>query len=498
MDNSVKSYLGIVQMQKAALLMLAFCTISAFSVTAQITFRKAIGNPGEDIANCVRQTSDGGYVICGVTSSADGLSSNVYLLKIDEVGDLVWSRNFGSALSVDVGNKVLVLETGELLVVGFTNSGGSNGYDVLLIKADAVGNEIWRNTYGGASWDFGHDVIVMPNGNYGVAGSTYSFGQGGSDGYFLEVSSDGAVVRETTNGTAADEEFRSLVSQNDRLFFCGSVDNTTTGKDALMVCTDLSGNEIWRQVWGGSEEDFLSSVISTSDGKILSVGTSSSNETVNKQLYFIKVSTDGVLFFERSDGGAAEEEGREIVEGADGNYTAIGYTTSYGAGGSAMFLFTVSTDGWWVLSRQYGSPFDEEGNSICVTQDGGFVLSGYTKGFGSINSNVFVLKTDGAGLTGETGEVVNITDTLLSLPLLPSGDGRISIAQADACLKVFTDRSTGYLKAEIYDMGGSFINSVTSHDVQMTMDIRSLTNGIYIVRVTDSRGSFATRIGIVR
>ncbi len=484
---------------RTVLFALGLYVFPIYTVSAQVTFRKAIGNPGEDMANCVRQTSDGGYVICGVTSSADELSSNIYLLKTDESGNVVWSRNFGSSISVDVGRKVLVLETGELLVVGFTNSGGTNGYDVLLLKTDTSGVEIWRNTYGGSGWDFGHDVIVLPNGNYGIAGSTYSSGAGGSDGYFIEISEDGTVVNEATLGASSDEEFSSLTYLNDRLYFCGSIDQSATGTDALMYCTDMSGNEIWQQVWGGSEDDFLSSIVSTSDSKVLALGTSSSNETGNKQLYFIKVSSDGQTLFERTDGGPADEEGREIVEGADGNYTAIGFTTSYGAGGSAVFLFTVSTDGWWVLSRQYGSLYQEEGNSISVTQDGGFILAGFTYGFGAINSDVFLLKTDGVGLTGETGEVVHFTDSLLSSFPSPISDKiSISLVQTPDFLTLSTLQSSDYLKAELYDLGGKLVETSSGMSNIVVLDLRSVPTGAYIVRVTDSIGYYVKRIGIVR
>lgn len=468
-------------------------------VSAQVTFRKAIGNPGEDIANCVRQTTDGGYVICGVTSSADELSSNIYLLKTDETGNLLWSRNFGSSLSVDVGSKVVVLETGELLVVGFTNAGGINGYDALLLKTDSNGFEIWRKTFGGSDWDFGQDVIVLPNGNYGVAGSTFSFGAGGSDGYFLEISPDGDVVHETTVGTTSDEEFKSLAYMDGRLYFCGSISQIGAGTDALMYCTDMAGNEVWQQVWGGIEEDFLTSVISTSDGNIVALGTSSSNETVNKQLYFIKATSDGQTLFERSDGGPADEEGREIVEGVDGNYTAVGYSTSYGAGGSAVFLFTISSHGWWVLSRQYGSIQEEQGNSIAFTQDGGFILAGFTYGFGAINSDVFLLKTDGEGLTGETGEVVHVTDSLLNSIIHPAAnDVSIRMVQSSDQLVLSTKHVSGYLKAELYDLSGSLLQASSAMNAQVVMDTRSVPNGVFIVRVTDSLGTFTRRIGIVR
>jgi hypothetical protein len=473
--------------------------ISMDNATAQITFRKAIGNPGEEMANCVRQTPDNGYVICGVTSSADELSSNIYLLKTDESGNLLWSRNFGSSISVDVGKKVLVLESGELVVVGFTNSSDIHGYDILVLKTDEHGNELWRNTFGGENWDFGHDIILLPNGNYAVAGSTYSFGNGDSDGYFVEITPSGTEVRSATFGTQAREEFHGLTYQDDRLYFCGNVVNTTTGRDALVICADTDGNQIWRQVWGGEEDDYLQGITSTSDGNVIAIGSTSSNENVDKQLYYIKVTPEGQTLFERSDGGAADEEGREITEGIDGNYTVVGYTTSYGAGGSAMFFFTLSADGWWVRSRQYGSVENEEGYSIAVTQDGGFVLAGFTFGFGATNSDVFLVKTDGEGLTGATGDVVYINDSLL-LSTAPPIDStfEFNVTVRDSEIIVTAPTVAGPLHLELYNIGGTLIGRASTHDTRVVLDIRSVTDGVYIIRTGDSRHITSHKTAILR
>jgi hypothetical protein len=479
----------------------ALIAILPKAVHGQETFRKAIGNFGEDMGYCVRQVDDGGYVICGVTSSASETSSSVYLLKIDSSGNLLWSRSFGTDTGTDVARKLLVLENGEMVIVGYTNSAGVDGYDVLVIKTDSQGHEQWSKTFGGLGWDFGNDIILLPNGNYGIAGSTYSFGNGGSDGYFLEVSPNGDEVNSTSFGGEGHEEFNSLAVSDGNLYFCGRVDNPESGADALVVRADLSGDEVWTRVYGGVEEDYLAHIIATSDGNLLAVGSSSSVTPVNKEFYFMKITPAGQALFERRDGGDADEEAREIVEDADGNYAFVGYTTSHGAGGSAMMLFKITADGWWILSRQYGSISDEEGRSIAVTQDGGYILAGHTYGFNADQSDVFVVKTDNLGLTGASGDVDAITDTMILSLTDPDDTQSIPrVVITDTELRVLNQSGSPIENVELLDINGKLVNSKRGDltDPVVSLDISGLPNGVYFVRVLEGGQSTSLKFGLIR
>ena len=100
------------------------------------------------VGRSVCQTTDGGYIIAGLTVLT-GVGHIVYLIKTDEDGDTLWTRTFGGG-GTDEAMAVQQTIDGGYIIVGYTNTIGSGNYDILLIKTDGFGNELWTKTFGGA------------------------------------------------------------------------------------------------------------------------------------------------------------------------------------------------------------------------------------------------------------------------------------------------------------------------------------------------------------
>jgi len=151
-----------------------------------ITWEVAIGGAGDEKAYAVAQTTDGGYIIAGETDSVGAGGVDVYLVKTDSAGTIVWDTTFGGA-GDDVGYAVELTADGGYIVTGETDSIGAGGLDAYLIKTDALGNETWSGTFGGAGDDApvaGHQTA---DGGYVLAGTTDSIGAGGTDMYVVKL-----------------------------------------------------------------------------------------------------------------------------------------------------------------------------------------------------------------------------------------------------------------------------------------------------------------------
>jgi hypothetical protein len=134
---------------------------------------RTYGGTGWDDGYSARQTTDGGYILAGRTTSFGAGWGDVYLVKTDDVGDIVWTRTFGGS-SDDFAFSVRQTEDEGYILVG----GSSN--DVYLVKTDAEGNAIWEKRYGGVLYDAGYSVEQVPDGGYLVGGQTYlGYGTGG-------------------------------------------------------------------------------------------------------------------------------------------------------------------------------------------------------------------------------------------------------------------------------------------------------------------------------
>ncbi len=123
----------------------------------ELEWEKRYGGTSEDIIRFVQQTSDNGYIMVGDTYLPSNGGSDVYLVKTDASGNVVWQRNFGGA-GHDCGYCVRQTPDGGYIVVGDTNSSGAGGYDMYLIKTSASGSKQWEKTFGGAGNDYGSSV----------------------------------------------------------------------------------------------------------------------------------------------------------------------------------------------------------------------------------------------------------------------------------------------------------------------------------------------------
>lgn len=155
-------------------------------------WRKNYGGDKADIGRAILTTTDGGYIIVGSTASKGAGSSDVWLIKTDGNGTVLWDKTFGGA-QYDEGRDIRRTSDGGYVIAGETQSEGAGGSDVLLLKTDDKGNLLWKKTFGGAQNDAAWHLQLTSDGGYVLIGYTESEGAGGSDVYVIKTDSDGNV-----------------------------------------------------------------------------------------------------------------------------------------------------------------------------------------------------------------------------------------------------------------------------------------------------------------
>jgi len=177
---------------------------------------RTFGGAGDQYGYDVKQTTDGGYIITGSYGGSTGLadSSAVYLIKTDGNGFEQWNNGIGGT-GVELGNSVQQTTDGGYIITGYTNSFGSGGWDIYLIKTDVNGVEQWSQTFGGAGYEEGHSVQQTTDGGYIITGYTNSFGSGGWDIYLIKTDVNGVEQWSQTFGGAGNEEGHSVQQTTD-------------------------------------------------------------------------------------------------------------------------------------------------------------------------------------------------------------------------------------------------------------------------------------------
>lgn len=151
---------------------------------------RTFGGDKNDIGYSVQQTSDGGFILLGGTESFGAGDYDFWLIKTDAEGKMLWQRTFGGD-DWDVGISVEQTSDGGFILLGYTSSFGAGKSDFWLIKTDAEGKMLWQRTFGGNDWDWGWSVQQTSDGGFILLGETKSFGAGGSDFWLIKTDAEG-------------------------------------------------------------------------------------------------------------------------------------------------------------------------------------------------------------------------------------------------------------------------------------------------------------------
>jgi hypothetical protein len=207
------------------------------------TFAKTIGGSSDDEAWSIIQSSDGGYVVAGRTWSFGAGGRDIYLVKLDSSGNVQWTKTIGGS-SYDEAWSIIQSSDGGYVVAGETRSFGAGNGDIYVVKLDSSGNVIWTKTIGGSDWDEAYSIIQSSDGGYVVAGETRSFGAGNGDIYVVKLDSSGNVIWTKTIGGSDWDEALSIIQSSDGGYVVAGRTRSfgAGGLDMYVVKMDANGN----------------------------------------------------------------------------------------------------------------------------------------------------------------------------------------------------------------------------------------------------------------
>jgi len=360
------------------------------------------GGPRPDLANEIEQTSDGGYIVAGFTESFGAGGLDVWVARFDANGNVIWERSYGGS-GLDNSFSVRQTSDGGFIVAGVTQSFGAGIQDAWVLRLDPDGNVLWQRMLGGSGDDGAVEVQQTSDGGYIVAGHTLSFGAGALDTWIIKLDTTGNVIwQKASGGSLFDRAFSVRQTFDGGYIVAGYADSQTGGGisgDASVLRLDALGNVIWHRTYGGDNGDAANSVRQTSDGGFIVAGFTISFGAGGffGDTWVLRLDPDGNVVWQKSYGRPGSDNGFQIAQTLDGGFVVAGFTESFGAGSADAWVLRLDPSGNVVWQNTYGGPLEDLAISAQPTTDGGVLVAGSTESFGAGASDAWILRLDANG-----------------------------------------------------------------------------------------------------
>ena len=388
-------------------ILIAYLFLSGLLVSAQIKFQHLYGGPAYDDAQDILQTGDGGFMLCGTTESFGAGQSDIWVVKTDNAGLVQWSKAYGSS-GLEYGAAIKKDPSGGFIIAGttFGLSADTLTDDFLLVKINSSGNVLWSKTYGGPANDEAHALTVMPDSGFAIAGTTASFGTAASQsGYVVRTDKNGTLLWSKAISQNSDQQLFAIEATDDGGCIVAGYTYVSTLQlfDILLAKLNANGSKQWVHRYGGSNSEQAYAITKASTGGYVVSGYTSSFGTGQEDACILRVDDGGDFLWFNTYGTAESERARSIYWKPTEGLFISGQAKVNSPSGYVdhNFLLRADTDGVVNWAKTFG-PTLNISLSYAATRcsDGGYAMAGLTGGFGAQLNDVYLVKTNDAGGSG--------------------------------------------------------------------------------------------------
>jgi len=309
---------------------------------------KYYGGEEDEHAKSVKTTPDGGVLILGDWEEVALGETDYYLIKTDGEGEVIWSKKYGLPSRTEQARSMNLTQDGGIIIAGniIHDEGDS---EVYLIKTDAEGELIWESTFGLLNFtnEIGKSIIPLSDGGFILCGTEKGRNLSNNedtDVRIMKISSEGAILWSYAYGGPTAQSGVEIQAFPGGFITTGTINTTGGHTDIFLLCTDYSGNMLWSKTLGGNNNETGSSVSYTIDGHFIICGTTESFGEGGKDIYVIKVDNEGNELWSRTCGGKGDDEGSMVIQEKDGQVIIAG-TIGFDESNTMMGLLKTDTGG---------------------------------------------------------------------------------------------------------------------------------------------------------
>ena len=402
-------------------------------------WQKAFGGSNLDVGLYIVRTGDNGVLAGGATSSSDGdITSSafhgiqdIFLVKYSANNDVQWTHTFGGSDGMSDLQHIYILDDG-YLISGSTyatkddvhgHHGPNTNTDIWLLRLDSQGSVLWSRCYGGTGNDLVSSITATPDKDLAVAGHTFSTDgdfQGlrsdpsDADAFVMKIDDSSGLIELTKvyGGSKIDVADQIELSNNNQVYYiAGSTSsndrdvlNKNHGKDTgtfdgWLFTTDLNGNLLTSECYGGSSNDYFMGLHPLPDGHFILAGSTSSidgqippskhGSKGSYDAWFLNIDPLGKITGNMCFGGTKDDFATSVRDDVEGNFYFLGSTASndgdvsFNHGGNSgtfdMWLVKTGADENIIWEKTYGGSGNDLGYRFgtsyhSTSQSNGYII----------------------------------------------------------------------------------------------------------------------------
>ena len=375
--------------------------IIKLNVLGNVVWNKLLGGNNDEIPSCINQTTDGGYIVAGTSfSSANGDVTGTshgqgeyWIVKLDANGNITWNKLLGGN-GGELAGSIQQTTDGGYIITGISNSsangdvtGTNHGglYDCWVVKLDATGNIVWNKLLGGNGEDDVEKILQTADGGYIAAGSTNSSANGDVTGtnhgamgshdfWIIKLDAGGNITWNKLLGGNDYDYLYSIQQTTDGGYIAagpsyssanGDVTGTSHGNyDYWIVKLDAAGNITWNKLFGASLDEIAFNIKQTPDGGYIVAGSSNSSANGDvtgtshspgaSDYWVVKLNSLGTILWNKLLGGSNFDDAPGIQLTTAGGYILTGHSNS-SATGDVTGVTHGNTDFWIIKLDAFGN-----------------------------------------------------------------------------------------------------------------------------------------------
>jgi len=437
-------------------------------------------------ARCIIVTQDSCYLMVGKTGGG------MYIVKVNRDGDLQWSRQYfaGSGNDESAANSVIQTADRGYLAAGVREHWDPwypwdpMGIDLEIWRTDSLGYLMWNRIYS-QGWELvAYAIDASDDSCYIIAGYYQPTQSEYRDAYIMKIDDQGDTLWTRTYNRYFHDRFYSVRQTAGAGFIATGYTYVPSGanNELYLVKADFYGDTLWTRTYGGSLGWCAYDVRQTNDSGYIVAGSTYIGGI--SDFYFVKLDSAGNELWERNYGVGYDDRANSVFQVGDNGYISVGYTREHNQPNSGdILLVRVDAAGEMLWNQRFGGDLADQGNCILQTEEGNFIIAGWTESFGAGGRDAYLIKTqsDTALLVYPDQHFPEIPKTLMLCSIYPNPfNSQINL--------VYDTPICEHVCLTVSDILGRWVATVIDEIIspgvhRIVWDSGDLPSGIYFVRM---------------